>query len=80
MKRLIYKLIRSISKKWDVDTISKISEKWRVLRSEWVAGKMAAAGKGCYFRSVAQLHDPQFIHIGINNRFGKYLYLTAWGV
>ena len=79
MKQFIYKLIRSISKKWNVDTTSKISEKWRVLRSEWVAGKMAAVGKGCYFRSVAQLHDTQYIHIGDNNCFGKDLYLTTWG-
>lgn len=78
MKQKICKIIRSISKKCNFDTISKISEKWRVLRSEWVAGKMAAVGKGCYFRSVAQLHDTQFIHIGDNNCFGKDLYLTAW--
>lgn len=79
MKQLVYNLIRSISKKWNIDTISKISEKWRVLRTQWIAGKLAGAGKGCFFHSVAQLHDPQFIHIGNNNSFGRELYLTAWG-
>ena len=80
MKRLLYNFIRSISMKWNVDTISKISEKWRVIKSQWIAGKMATVGKDCYFRSVAQLHDPQYIHIGDNNCFGKDLYLTAWGI
>ena len=79
MKRLLYNIIRSISKKWNVDTISKISEKWRVIKSQWIAGKMAEAGDGVFFKYVAQLHDPQFIHIGNNTSFGKDLYLTAWG-
>ena len=80
MKQLIYNIVRSISKKWNVDTISKISEKWRVIKSQWIAGKMAEAGDGVFFKFVAQLHDPQFIHIGNNTFFGKDLYLTAWGV
>lgn len=79
MKQLVYKLIRSISKKWNVDIVSVIAKKWRVLRTQWIAGKLAEAGKGCFFHSVAQLHDPQFIRIGDNNGFGKDLYLTAWG-
>ena len=78
MKRLLYNIIRSISKKWNVDTISKISEKWRVIKSQWIAGKMAEAGDGVYFKYVAQLHDHQFIRIGNNSSFGKDLYLTAW--
>lgn len=79
MKRLLYNFIRSISKKWNVDTISKISEKWRVIKSQWIAGKMAEAGDGVFFKYVAQLHDPQYIRIGNNTSFGKDLYLTAWG-
>lgn len=79
MKRLLYNIIRSISKKWNVDTISKISEKWRVIKSQWIAGKMAGAGDGVFFKYVAQLHDPQYIRIGNNTSFGKDLYLTAWG-
>ena len=79
MKRLLYNIIRSISKKWNVDTISKISEKWRVIKSQWIAGKMAEAGDGVFFKYVAQLHAPQFIQIGNNTSFGKDLYLTAWG-
>lgn len=79
MKRLLYNIIRSISKKWNVDTISKISEKWRVIKSQWIAGKMAEVGDGVFFKYVAQLHDPQFIRIGNNTSFGKDLYLTAWG-
>ena len=79
MKRLIYNIIRSISKKWNVDTISKISEKWRAIKSQWIAGKMAEAGDGVYFKNVSQLHDPQFIHIVKNTSFGSDLYLTAWG-
>ena len=78
MKRLLYNFIRSISKKWNVDTISKISEKWRVIKSQWIAGKMAEAGDGVFFKYVAQLHDHQFIRIGNNSSFGKDLYLTAW--
>ena len=50
-----------------------------MIKTQWIAGKMATVGKDCYFRSVAQLHDPQYIHIGDNNCFGKDLYLTAWG-
>ena len=80
MKRLLYNFIRSISKKWNVDTISKISEKWRVIKSQWIAGKMAEAGDGVFFKYVAQLHDPQYIRIGNNTSFGKDLYLTVWGV
>ena len=79
MKRLLYNYIRSISKKWNVDTISKISEKWRVIKSQWIAGKMAEAGDGVFFKYVAQLHDPQYIHIGNSTSFGKDLFLTAWG-
>ena len=79
MKRLLYNFIRSISKKWNVDTISKISEKWRVIKSQWIAGKMAEAGDGVFFKYVAQLHDPQYIHIGNSTSFGKDLFLTAWG-
>ena len=80
MKRLLYNFIRSISEKWNVDTISKISEKWRVIKSQWIAGKMAYAGDGVFFKYVAQLHDPQYIRIGNNTSFGKDLYLTVWGV
>ena len=79
MKRLLYNFIRSISKKWNVDTISKISEKWRVIKSQWIAGKMVEAGDGVFFKYVAQLHDPQYIHIGNSTSFGKDLFLTAWG-
>ena len=79
MNRLLYNFVRSISKKWNVDTISKISEKWRVIKSQWIAGKMAEAGDGVFFKYVAQLHDPQYIHIGNNTSFGKDLFLTAWG-
>lgn len=80
MKQKIYNLIRELSKRYKINLLSNVSEKWRVLRSQWIAGKMAEAGNCCYFRSVAQLHDPQFIHIGSNNGFGRELYLTAWGV
>ena len=79
MKRLLYNFIRSISKKWNVDTISKISEKYRVIKSQWIAGEMADAGDGVFFQNVAQLHDPQYIRIGNNTSFGKDLYLTTWG-
>lgn len=79
MKQLVYKLIRSISKKWNVDIACVIAEKWRVLRNQWIAGKLAETGKRCFFHSVAQLHDPQFIRVGNNTTFGKDLYLTAWG-
>ena len=79
MKKNIYKLIRLLSYSYKFNILSKISEKWRVIKSQWIAGKMAEAGDGVFFKYVAQLHDPQFIHIGNNTSFGKDLYLTAWG-
>ena len=80
MKKNIYKLIRLLSYSYKFNILSKISEKWRVIKSQWIAGKMAEAGDGVFFKYVAQLHDPQFIRIGNNTSFGKDLYLTAWGV
>ena len=53
MKRLLYNFIRSISKKWNVDTVSKISDKWRVIKTQWIAGKMAEAGDGVFFKFAA---------------------------
>lgn len=50
-----------------------------MIKSQWIAGKMAEAGDGVFFKYVVQLHDPQFFHIGSNSSFGKDLYLTAWG-
>lgn len=79
MKQLIETIIRSVSKKWNVNIFSVIAEKIQVLRTQWIAGKMAEVGKGCFFHSVAQLHNPKYIHIGNNNVFGRDLYLTAWG-
>ena len=79
MKQFFYNIIRAISKKWEWNIFSLVAGKWRALRSQWIAGKMAEAGKGCFFSSVAQLHAPQFIHIGSNTIFGRELYLTAWG-
>lgn len=79
MKKNIYKLIRLLSNTYKFNILSKISEKWRVIKSQWIAGKMAETGDGVFFKYVAQLHAPQFIHIGSNSSFGKDLYLTAWG-
>lgn len=79
MIRRIYKLIRLLSNTYKFNILSKISEKWRVIKSQWIAGKMAEAGDGVFFKYVAQLHDPQYIRIGNNTSFGKDLYLTAWG-
>ena len=79
MKQLIYNIIRFISKKMNVNIACVIAGKFRILKTQWIAGKLAEAGKGCSFHSVAQLYNPQFIHIGDNNGFGKDLYLTVWG-
>ena len=79
MKQLVYKLIRSISKKWNVDFACVMANKRRVLRTQWIAGKLAGAGKGCFFHSVAQLHAPQFIQVGNTPSFGRDLYRTGWG-
>ena len=79
MKRRIYKLIRLLSYSYKFNILSKISEKWRVIKSQWIAGKMAEAGDGVFFKYVAQLNGPQYIRIGNNTSFGKDLYLTAWG-
>ena len=54
MKRRIYKLIRLLSNSYKFNILSKISEKWRVIKSQWIAGKMAEAGDGVYFKYVAQ--------------------------
>ena len=55
-----------------------IKEKCMVLRSEWIAAKMADCGQGVSFRSVGMLHCPEFIHIGGKTNFGKDIWLTAW--
>ena len=45
MKRLLYNFIRYIYKKWNVDKVSKISDKWRVIKTQWIAGKIAEVTK-----------------------------------
>lgn len=79
MKKYLHEVIAWISVHWNLNLYKETLNKCKVLRSQYIAGKLAEAWKGCLFHSVAQLHDPQFIHIGNNNSFGRDLYLTAWG-
>lgn len=78
MSYSIFNIIRNISRHYPFNPIMFLKGKWAKIKTEWIAGKFAEVGKDCYFRSVAQLHDPQYIHLGDNNCFGKDLYLTAW--
>lgn len=55
-----------------------IKEKCMVLRSEWIAAKMANCGHGVSFVKIGMLHSPGFIHIGDKTNFGKDIWLTAW--
>ena len=80
MKYFFFSIIRLLSCHYPFNPIMFLRGKWAKIQTEWIAGKIAEVGKDCYFRSVAQLHDPQYIHIGDNNCFGKDLYLTAWGI
>ena len=78
MKLFIYKIIRRISHFWRWNLWSTILQKCQVIRSEWIAAKMAECGRNVFFSKVAMLHCPQFIHLGNHTAFGEELYLTTW--
>lgn len=78
MKKFIYKVVRLLSCHCHIHIFDTIKEKCYVLRSEWIAAKMAECGHGVSFKSVGMLHSPEFIHIGDKSNFGKDIWLTAW--
>ena len=78
MKKFLYYLIRCQSRFWRWNLWLTIWQKCQVIRSEWIAAKMAECGQGVSFRSVGMLHCPEFIHIGGKTNFGKDIWLTAW--
>lgn len=78
MKQLIYKFIRCVSHHWRMHVFDTIKEKCNVIKSEWIAAKMAECGQGVSFKSIGMLHCPGFIHIGDKTNFGKDVWLTAW--
>lgn len=78
MKQLVYRFIRCLSRcsRWNLWTA--VSLKCKVVRSEWLAAKMAECGQNVFFSKIGMLHCPEFIHLGDNTNFGRELYLTAW--
>lgn len=78
MRPMIFKVIRSVSKKWRWMICSIISTNWKMIKTEWIAGKMAEVGDGVFFCQVKMLRGPEFISIGQGSYFGRGLYLTAW--
>ena len=53
-------------------------EKCQVIRSEWIAAKMAECGQGVFFVKIGMINGPEFIHIGEHTYFSKDIWLTAW--
>lgn len=78
MKKLIYQIVRLLSRHCHKSIFKVIKEKWKALRSEWIAAKMAECGRNVFFSKIALLHSPECIHVGNSTGFGKDLYLTAW--
>lgn len=46
MKQLIYKFIRCVSHHWCMHVFDTIKEKCNIIKSEWIAAKMAECGQG----------------------------------
>lgn len=78
MKKLIYKLIRSLSRSYHFNIFITIREKLYVIYSEWIAAKMAECGHGVFFTKIGLINSPECIHIGSHTCFGNNLWLTAW--
>ncbi len=78
MKFLVFKVIRSISKHRGGDIFNILTTKWRIIKTQWIAGKLAEVGEGVFFCQIEMLHCPQYIHIGAGSYFDQGLYLTAW--
>lgn len=78
MKQFVYKIIRYISHLWHSNFRTTISQKWQVIQSEWIAGKMAECGQGVFFVKIGMINGPEFIHIGEHTNFSKDVWLTAW--
>lgn len=78
MMRIIFRTIRSVSKNLGVDIFDILSTKWRIIKTQWIACKMAEVGDGVFFRQVELLHCPQYIHIGKGSYFDRGLFLTTW--
>lgn len=78
MKQLFYRFIRCISRycRWNLWTT--IWQKCQVIRSEWIAAKMAECGQGVFFVKIGMINGPEFIHIGEYTNFSKDIWLTAW--
>lgn len=78
MKQIVYKIIRRISHFWRWNLWSTILQKCLVIRSEWIAAKMAECGQGVFFVKIGMINGPEFIHIGEHTNFSKDIWLTAW--
>mgnify|MGYP003288777671 FL=1 len=78
MKKFLYYLIRCQSRFWRWNLWSTIWQKCQVIRSEWIAAKMAECGQGVFFVKIGMINGPEFIHIGEHTYFSKDIWLTAW--
>ena len=78
MKKFLYYLIRRQSRFWRWNLWAMIWQKCQVIRSEWIAAKMAECGQGVFFVNIGMIKCPKFIHIGDYTKFNKDIWLTAW--
>lgn len=78
MKKVIYGIIHFCSKMWKWNLFHIVLRKFYVVRTEWIVAKMAEAGRGCFFKGIGMLFQPEFMHIGSNVCFGDGIWLTAW--
>lgn len=78
MKKQLYRFIRSLSRIWRFNVWTTFRVKCNVIKSEWIAAKMAECGQGVFFSKMGMLHCPEYIHIGSYTNFSKDMWLTAW--
>lgn len=78
MKKCIYKVIRFVSRSWRLSVFAKLKEKCNVIKSEWIAAKMAECGDHVFFHQVGSLHNLYYVHLGSNINFGKDIWLSTW--
>lgn len=73
-------MIRCQSRFWRWNLWSTIWQKCQVIRSEWIAAKMAECGQGVSFVKIGMINGPEFIHIGEYTNFSNDIWLTAWRI
>ena len=78
MKQLFYTIVRFLSRSWRWSLWTTICLKLKVVKSEWIAAKMAECGQGVFFSKIGMLHCPEYIHIGSLTKFANEIWLTAW--